>query len=73
MPRKRQNEVVQCQYYRWVLRKRGQTYFADGRSNATDLGRYSVGNSLIVLLPGRLSSNWTFTWRSNRDWRTVRS
>jgi len=43
MPRQRQNEFVQSQYFKWILTLRNGTYYADGRSNPQKLKRYSLG------------------------------
>ncbi|QDT63561.1 tyrosine-type recombinase/integrase [Calycomorphotria hydatis] len=40
---KRKYEVIQCSYFRWLLRERNGVYFADGRSNTPSLGRCSLG------------------------------
>ncbi len=42
MPKQRKNDEVQCVYYRWILTIRSGVYYADGRSNPTKLGRYSL-------------------------------
>jgi len=43
MPRKRKAEKVAGRYFAWVLRDRGGVWQADGRSNAADAGRHSLG------------------------------
>lgn len=43
MPRKNISKLVQCRYFKWKLRRRGDVYSADGRSNHPDLGRHSLG------------------------------
>ncbi len=42
MPKPSRNEIVNGQYFRWVLRIRQGVYFADGRSNSPSLGRHSL-------------------------------
>lgn len=42
MPKKSEHEIITCQYYRWILKTRNGVYFADGRSNAPSLGRYTL-------------------------------
>lgn len=44
MPAKKTNLEIQCEYFKWILFKRKEVYFADGRSNALNLGRHSLGN-----------------------------
>lgn len=43
MPRKRTNELVQGRHFRWRIYQRGGMWQADGRSNAQDVGRHSLG------------------------------
>ena len=43
MPRKRQSKSVACTYYTWNLIQRNGVYYADGRSNVTNLGMKSLG------------------------------
>ena len=43
MPRRSRNEIVRCRYFRWVLRRRGDVFVADGRANRPDVGRHSLG------------------------------
>ncbi len=43
MPRKRKNELIQCEHFAWTLWKRNDLYQADGRSNTIDAGRHSLG------------------------------
>ena len=33
MPAKRKNEVIPCEYFTWILSRRGGVYRADGRSH----------------------------------------
>jgi integrase len=42
MPKPRVKQEVQAQYFRWLLGQRNGVYFADGRANATPLGRHSL-------------------------------
>jgi hypothetical protein len=44
MPAKRKKERVVGQYFAWLLGQRNGVWFADGRSNATDVGRHSLGS-----------------------------
>jgi hypothetical protein len=46
MPRRRQKELIACQYFSWLLGRRGNdgVFYADGRSNAVNLGRHSLGS-----------------------------
>ena len=43
MPRKSKNESIRCRYFRWILRRRGDVYWADGRGNRPAAGRHSLG------------------------------
>ncbi|HEX4613958.1 MAG TPA: site-specific integrase [Urbifossiella sp.] len=43
MPRKPKKERVPGQYFVWLVGTRSGVYYADGRSNPTDLGRHSLG------------------------------
>ena len=43
LPKKRQKEEIPCRYFRWLLGRRNAVYSADGRSNAVNLGRHSLG------------------------------
>ncbi len=43
MPAKRKKERIVGRYYTWLLGKRNDVWVADGRSNATDVGRHSLG------------------------------
>jgi integrase len=43
MPKPRNKEEIVCQYFRWLLGRRGDVYFADGRSNNPPLGRQTLG------------------------------
>jgi integrase len=43
MPKPRKKDEIVCQYYRWLLGRRGDVYFADGRANHPPLGRHSLG------------------------------
>lgn len=40
---KKPREKVRCRFFLWALAKRGDIYYADGRSNELQLGRYSLG------------------------------
>jgi integrase len=55
MPAPRKNYLVQQQYFCWRLGKRNGIYFADGRSNPTNVGRHSLGvrdrAEALTLLP----------------------
>ena len=42
MPKQRQNEIINCQYFNWKLLRRKGIYYADGRSNIQDHGRHSL-------------------------------
>ncbi len=43
MPKRRQNEIINGQYFNWKLLRRKGIYYTDGRSNIQDLGRHSLG------------------------------
>lgn len=43
MPRKPNWERIQCEYFAWLVGKRGDVYQADGRSNRPSAGRHSLG------------------------------
>ena len=43
MPAKRKKERIVARYFTWLLGKRNDIWVADGRSNATDVGRHSLG------------------------------
>lgn len=43
MPRPRVGELIPCEHYTWMLRTRGDVYFADGRMNTPSTGRHSLG------------------------------
>lgn len=43
MPKLRKKEEITCTYFRWLLGQRNGVWFADGRSNAINLGRHSLG------------------------------
>jgi integrase len=43
MPAKRKKEKITAMYFNWLLGTRNGVYFADGRSNVSDLGRHSLG------------------------------
>jgi len=45
MPRKTRNEIIAGRYFRWILKRRRNTWCADGRSNKPGLGRHSLGTS----------------------------
>lgn len=42
MPKKASTEIIASRYFRWRLYKRGNTLYADGRSNRIKLGRHSL-------------------------------
>lgn len=42
MPKPRKKESIQCQFFRWLIYLRDTTFYADGRSNAIKLGRYTL-------------------------------
>ena len=41
--RQAKHKIVQCPFYRWVLKRRGRVWYADGRGNRPELGRHSLG------------------------------
>lgn len=43
MPRKQQNNAIQCQHFIWKLFQRKDVWYADGRSGELDLGKHSLG------------------------------
>ena len=43
MPKKREKELINEKYFRWLLGRRNGVYVADGRSNNVDTGRHSLG------------------------------
>jgi integrase len=43
MPAKRKKERIICQFFSWLVGQRGGVYVADGRSNAVNVGRHSLG------------------------------
>lgn len=43
MAKKRHNDPVQFEHYRWKLYERNGVFYADGRSNSQNLGRHSLG------------------------------
>jgi integrase len=42
MPRKPKDQKI-CEHFVWVLFRRGDTWYADGRSNIPDLGKHTLG------------------------------
>ena len=46
MPKRRKKELIHCTYFKWLLGKRHNVWIADGRSNAIDVGRHSLGTRL---------------------------
>lgn len=42
MPKKTKNDIIQCEYFRWILVRRGGVWYGDGRSDAHRLGRFSL-------------------------------
>lgn len=45
MPKKRMNELVSCAHFAWKLYQRSGVWHADGRSNAINAGRHSLGTT----------------------------
>lgn len=43
MPKRRTNEQITAKHFTWKLRIRSGVYYADGRANAVDAGRHSLG------------------------------
>ena len=43
MPKARKKERIIAPYFVWLLGQRNDIFFADGRSNKTDVGRHSLG------------------------------
>ncbi len=43
MPKTRKNELIQSAHFRWLLGERNGVFFADGRSNRSNVGRHSLG------------------------------
>ncbi len=41
--RKKNSENIRCSYYSWIVYRRGEKYYADGRGNSPSLGRHSLG------------------------------
>jgi len=44
MGRQKSSQTIRCRYYTWKLFRRGAIYYADGRSNATNLGKHSLNS-----------------------------
>lgn len=42
MGRQKSSQTIRCRYYTWKLFRRGAIYYADGRSNATNLGKHTL-------------------------------
>lgn len=38
------SKTIRCRYYTWKLFRRGTIYYADGRGNATNLGKHSLNS-----------------------------
>src|SRR5688572_28518127 len=55
MPKARKNECVRCAHFVWRLVNRQGVWYADGRSNALNAGRHSLGvtdkSEALRLLP----------------------
>ncbi len=55
MPKPRKNDVIHCANFNWRLTRRGNTWYADGRSNSPPAGRHSLGTKdreeALKLLP----------------------
>ena len=45
MPKQRQAELVRCRYFAWLLSPRSGVWYADGRSNPTNVGRHSLNTT----------------------------
>ncbi|MBA4020181.1 MAG: hypothetical protein C0483_23720 [Pirellula sp.] len=45
MPKKLINKLIRCVHFTWRMYRRGETWYADGRSNAIRLGRHSLDTS----------------------------
>lgn len=45
MPRRTSYQTVQCQFFRWIVKLRGNTWYADGRGNTPSTGRHSLGTT----------------------------
>lgn len=43
MPKKREHDLIACQYGNWLLWRRGGIWQADGRANSPPRGRHSLG------------------------------
>lgn len=43
MPKQRQNELIQEQYFIWKIYRRSGVFYADARSNAMNVGRHTLG------------------------------
>lgn len=41
-------QKITCRYFTWILSKRGEAYYADGRGNTPKLGRLSLGASTLA-------------------------
>lgn len=42
MPKKLINKLIRCVYFTWRVYRRGETWYADGRSNSINVGRHSL-------------------------------
>jgi len=43
MPKKRKNELIRCLHFLWRIACRDGVWYADGRTNLTNVGRHSLG------------------------------
>lgn len=43
MPKKRQNDLILGQFFKWKLYQRDDVFYADARSNTVNAGRHSLG------------------------------
>lgn len=42
MGKRKSSKIIRCKYFTWKLFRRGTIYYADGRGNATNLGKHSL-------------------------------
>lgn len=45
MPKKLVNKLIRCVHFTWRVYHRGETWYADGRSNSINVGRHSLDTS----------------------------
>lgn len=45
MPKQRTNELIRCLHFTWRIYRRGETWYADGRTNSINVGRHSLETS----------------------------